>query len=157
MIVWTVEDYLKECGYGTVTDHSYEVTHSPEESTKTDTVHIALEATCERASLSTTYDATYQYNKASDLWTVIRGGEWQSASIASYRLDYSPKPLLSVMLKRDRRAEIETEPIYIWDSIPEQNRSIIGVLIQTTAQYITLRQLTQTARMGFFLEYALRS
>ena len=117
MIVWTVEDYLKECGYGTVTDHSYEVTHSPEESTKTDTVHIALEATCERASLSTSYDATYQYNKASDLWTVIRGGEWQSASIASYRLDYSPKPLLSVMIKQDRYAEIETEPI--WGSIPE--------------------------------------
>ena len=119
MIVWTVEDYLKESGYGTVTEHSYEVTHSPDESTKTDTVHIALEATCERASLSTSYDATYQYNKASDLWTVIRGGEWQSASIASYRLDYSPKPLLSVMIKQDRYAEIETEPIYIWGSIPE--------------------------------------
>ena len=38
MIVWTVEDYLKESGYGTVTEHSYEVTHSPDESTKTDTV-----------------------------------------------------------------------------------------------------------------------
>ena len=118
-IAWVVEDYLQGSGLGAVAESSYEVTHTPDESTKTDTVHIALDAAFERASLSSSYAATYQYNKASDLWTLIRGGQWQTETVDSYRLDYSPAPLLSIMIKQDRYAEIETEPIYIWGSIPE--------------------------------------
>ena len=113
-----VEDYLQGSGLGAVSESSYEVTHTPDESTKTDTVHIALDAAFERASLSSSYAATYQYNKASDLWTLIRGGQWQTETVDSYRLDYSPAPLLSIMRKQDPDAEIKTEPINMMGFAP---------------------------------------
>ena len=106
-IAWAVEDYLKECGYGTASESSYEAIHSYDDSTKTDTVDIALSAEFPTASISTSCKATYQYDKSSGLWSVIRGGEWTPVLVSSYRLNVTPKNILEVFQETDDANEID--------------------------------------------------
>ena len=112
-IAWAVEDYLKECGYGTASESSYEAIHSYDDSTKTDTVDIALSAEFPTASISTSCKATYQYDKSSGLWSVIRGGDWEPVLVNTYRLMVSPQSLLRTIKERDDTADV-SENTYVF-------------------------------------------
>ena len=108
-IAWAVEDYLKGCGYGTVTESSYEASHNYDDATKTDTVDIALMAVFPNASFKTSCQATYQYDKSSGLWSVVRGGEWAPVSVNSYRLTVSPRSILKTIKETDATADFDNK------------------------------------------------
>lgn len=98
-IEWEIEDYLKSAPTmgGAYTDYSSEVKHDPDHDTKTDTVSVELTITYPHCIAGVTYEATYQYDKASDLWTVIRGGKWETFHVNRYDIAASCKLWLNEM------------------------------------------------------------
>lgn len=92
-IQWVIDDYLKTNEYygGVYTDYQTEITHDPDSETKTDTVKIKLSITYPHLTASTKYEATYQYDKSSDLWNLIRGGDWESLYVEKYDMTSSFK------------------------------------------------------------------
>lgn len=90
---WVVEDYLDWNRYlgGVYTDYNYVITHDPDKATNTDTVQIHLSITYPHVTAASVYSATYQYDKSSDLWDVLRGGHWGSTDILTYDLTSSSR------------------------------------------------------------------
>ena len=90
---WEVEEYLKANKYlgGAYTNYDYSVVHSPDKSTNTDTVQINLSVTYPHIVTSSIFNATYQYNRSSDLWSVLRGGNWDAPNVLSYDITESAR------------------------------------------------------------------
>lgn len=93
MLEWEVEEYLKSNKYlgGAYTNYDYSVVHSPDKSTNTDTVQINLSITYPHNVTSSIFSATYQYDRSSDLWSVLRGGNWDAPNVLSYDITESAR------------------------------------------------------------------
>ncbi len=79
-VEWAIEDFIKG-QYGSLENapqYSYVVNHSPDSSTKSDTIHVDLTLNDPHYTAVSAYDATYVYDKGSELWTLQRGGDWSS-------------------------------------------------------------------------------
>lgn len=85
---WVVSDYIdKNQLDGPCLESSYQVTHDPDRKTNSDSVRVYLTMNCQHVTATSTYEATYQYDKSSGLWTLCRGGLWDKAELISLHID----------------------------------------------------------------------
>ena len=94
---WAVEDYLESLGLGEPNSRNAEIDHDTDAATHTDTVTIQLSADYTYYSIGSTCVTTYEYNKASDLWTVIRDGKWEPVHITQYHLPITAEEIIQVL------------------------------------------------------------
>lgn len=86
-IEWAVEDFMKSTfePLGLNPGCTYSVAHTADSATKSDTIHIDLALDDTHFNGTSSYDATYVYDKSSGLWSVARGGEWSGVTIDQYK------------------------------------------------------------------------
>lgn len=122
-IEWAVEDYIKEhfSWLGLSPTYTYTVSHLPDSSTKSDTVHLDLSLTDPHFVGNTSYDATYIYDKSSGLWSVSRGGEWAPVTIDRYTNVSISKETVSQALSKNGFTLLESDFEVLSDDVLAAN------------------------------------
>lgn len=80
MIKWLVEDYVAELE-NKPESYSYDVKHNLDSGTKTDSITVTLTVLYPNNDVQAVYTGIYQYNKSTELWSLIRGGEWMELEL----------------------------------------------------------------------------
>ena len=92
-INWEIEDYLKEKSgiLGECTEYHADVVHSTDKETKTDTVTIELTVIYPNCTAAASYEQTYQYEKANEVWKIIRGPGWSGLRGQQFETSTDPE------------------------------------------------------------------
>ena len=116
---WVITDRVADNElYGECIDYQSKITHSPDKASNTDTVQILLTCNYQHLTVQYLFDATYQYNKSTDLWSIIRGGDW-ATELTSLDIEKSANAWKQILDAEGWAAEIKTEGI---DSVREEDR-----------------------------------
>ena len=94
---WAVEDYLEGLELGEPENTEVEIEHDLDEPTHTDTVTIHVSAEYPGLTATSSCVTTYEYNKATDLWSVIRGGKWEPLRVTEYRLSIDTEECMEAL------------------------------------------------------------
>lgn len=70
--------------YGNCLRYSYETYHSPDPASHIDTVRILTTAYYQYGGYTTDQTIVFEYNRASDLWTILQNSYWQNVEIFWY-------------------------------------------------------------------------
>ena len=116
MIKWLVEDYVAELE-NKPESYSYDVEHNLDSGTKTDSITVTLTVLYSNNEAHSVYTGIYQYNKSTELWSLIRGGEWTELElklnenledIAFWASELSPLDLSTVSLVASNQEDIDS-------------------------------------------------
>ena len=90
---WEIEDYFDSLDLSpdNMPTTKRTIKHSPDAETGTDTATIELKMTFPYNVAVAKYECVYKYDKASEVWTKLRGKEWYDYKVISYDLPTSPE------------------------------------------------------------------